>query len=109
MRGRILVLPVLEKFKELLGSPFLEQAHERTLKSFHFRAGYFGNPSIAVDETTSNLFEFKITGDIRVDEDPGQFTGRDDEFGYKVNSIVSVAAKLRGGSLIRTEFAVQLR
>ncbi|SRR6266550_4437452 len=109
MRGRILVLPVLEKFKELLGPPFLEQAHKRALNSLHFCAGYFGNSPIAIDKTTSNLFEFKITGDVRVDEDPGQFTGRDNEFGYKVNGIVSVAAKLRGGCLIRTEFAVQLR
>jgi hypothetical protein len=109
MRGRILVLPVLEKFKELLGSPFLEQAHKRALNSLHFRAGYFGNPPITVDETTGNLFEFKITGDVRMDEDPGQFAGRDNEFGYKVDGIVSVAAKFRGGFLIRTEFAVQLR
>ena len=109
MCGGILVLPVLEKFEKLLGSPFLKQAHKRALDCLHLGTGYFGNPSIAVDETTSNLFEFKITSDIRMDKDLGKFTRRDDEFGHKVDGIIFVATQLLGGCLIGTEFAVELR
>lgn len=109
MCGGILVLPVLKKFEKLLGSPFLKQAHKRALDCLHLRTGYFGNLSIAVDETTSNLFEFKITSDIRMDEDLGQFTRRDDELGYKVDGIISFATQLLGSCLTRAEFAVELR
>ena len=41
MSGRIVVLPVLQEFEELLGSPLLEETHQGRFDGFHFCGGDF--------------------------------------------------------------------
>ena len=40
------------------------------------------------------MLEFKVTGDIGVDEDFGEFTGGNDELGDQVDCVVAVATEL---------------
>lgn len=68
MSGWVLVLPVLQKLEEFLGTPLLEQSHQRALNCLHFRARHLGNLAIAINKTTSDLLELKVPSDISVDE-----------------------------------------
>lgn len=97
MSSRIVVFPILQKFKELFCATLFEKTHQRALDSLHLGARDLGNLAITVNETACDLFKLEITGDIGVHEDLGKFTRSDDELGYKVNSIVSVASELLRG------------
>ena len=68
MSGWVLVLPILQKFKELLGTPLLEQSHQGALNGLHFCAGYLGDLTIAIDKTTRDLLELKVPSHVSVDE-----------------------------------------
>lgn len=106
--SRVIVLPVLQELKELLSATLLKESHEGALDGLHLRARHFGDPAITVDEATSDLLKFQVTSDFGVDQNLREFTRGDDELGYEVDGIVPVAPKLAGGSLIWTEFAVEL-
>lgn len=82
MSGWILLPPILQKFKEFLGTPLLEQTHQRTLNRLQFRARYFGDLTIAINEAARDLLELKVSSDISVDEYLGQLSGSDDELWY---------------------------
>lgn len=108
MSSRIVVLPVLQELKELLGSPLLKEPHQRTPNGLHLRAGNLGNPALTINEATGDLLELKIASNIGVNEDPGELAGCNDELGNEVNGIVAVASKLRGRALVGSELAIQL-
>lgn len=108
MSGGILLLPVLNKLKELFRATLFKQAHEGGLDGLHLGAGDLGDLAIAVNERTRDLLELEVTSDIGVDEDVGQFTRRDDELGDQVDRVVPVASQL-GGGLGIAEFAIQLK
>ena len=105
----VLVLPVLEELKELLRPPLLKQAHERALESLHLIAGDLGDLAIAVDEAARDLLELEIASDVGVNEDLGQLSSGDDEFGNEVDCVVSVTPQLSRRALVWPELAVQLR
>jgi len=67
MSSRILVLPSLQELEELLCTSFLKKTHQRTPDRLQFSTRDLRNPAISVDETTSDLLEFQVTSDIRVD------------------------------------------
>jgi len=64
--------------------------------------------SIPINEASSNLFEFKISGNIGVDEDLGEFSRCNDEFRDKINGIVTVTAKVSRWGLVWSELAIKL-
>ena len=97
MGGRVLVFPALQEFEEFLCSPLLEKPHQRALDCLHLRAWYFGDLAITVYEAASDLLELKVTSDIGMDKDLGELARGNDEFGNKVNSVVTVASKLCRG------------
>ena len=92
----VLVLPVLEEFEELLGSPLLKEAHERTLDSFDLITGNLRDLALTVDKAASDLLELKVTSDLSVDEDPRQLARSDDEFGDEIHGVVTIPSKLSG-------------
>jgi len=108
MGSRVLVFPVLQELKELFGAALFKDAHERAPDSLHLSAGNLRDSAVAVHEATGDLLELEITSDVGVDEDLGQFTGRDDEFGHEVDGVVAVASKVCGGFDAGPEFAVEL-
>lgn len=109
MGSWIFILPPLQEFEELLRASLFKKTHERALHSLHLSTRDLGDPSITIHITSRNLFELQIASDVSVDEDFGEFTGRDDEFGNQIHSVVTVAPKLCGRRLIGPEFAIQLR
>lgn len=108
MSGRILVLPALQELEKLLRPSFLEQTHERALHSFHLRARYFRDLAITINKAASNLLELEVTCHIGVNEDLGQFTRGNDEFGDQINGVVAITSKLSRRGLISPELAVEL-
>ena len=109
MRSRIFVLPVLEELKELLRSPFLEQAHERAPDGLHLCARDLGDFAISINETARDLLELEIPSNVGVHEDLGQLARGDDEFGDKIDGIVAVPADVGGRLSAGAELAVELR
>lgn len=93
MRRRIFVLPVLEELKELLRSPFLEQAHERAPDGLHLCARDLGDFAISINETARDLLELEVSGHIRVYEDLRELSRCDDELGDKIDSVITITTK----------------
>lgn len=108
MSSRILILPALQKLKELLCPPLLKETHQRALNSFHFSTRDLGDPAISVHVATSDLLELEVTSNISVNEDLGKLSRCDDELGDKINSIVTVATEFSRGRVVRSELAIQL-
>lgn len=106
MGMRVLVFPALQELEELLGSPLLEETHERAANGLHLIAGDFGDPAIAVHVAAGNLLELQVANDVRVHEDLSELARRDDELGNQVHGVVSVATQLCGRALIWLELAV---
>ncbi len=106
--SRVIILPILKELEELLGSPLLEQTHEGTPDCFHLGTRDLGDPTITIDETSSNLLEFEVSGDISVDEDPRELSRCDDELGDEIDSIITVATQFSRRCLIWSEFTVEL-
>ncbi len=109
MGSGIIVFPVLKELEEFLGSPLFKETHQRTLDGLHFSTRDFGDPSITIDETPSNLLELEVAGDIGVNKDLCELHRSDDELGNEIDGIITVTAKFRGRLLAWTELAVQLR
>jgi len=74
MRSRVFVPPPLQKLKELLRAPLLEQTHQGAPDCLQLRARHLGDLAIAVDEATCDLFELKIPSNIGMDEDFSQLS-----------------------------------
>jgi hypothetical protein len=108
MCSRVIVLPVLQELEELLGSPLLEKTHQGRLDCFHFSGGDLWDPPISVDKTPRDLLELEVSGDLRVDQDLGEFARSEDELWYQINVVVPVLAELCGYGLFRAEFTVEL-
>lgn len=106
--SRVTLSPVLQELKELLSAALLKQTHERALYRLHFRARYFGNLAITIDETTCNLLELEVTCNLGMHENLCKFSRCDDEFGDKVDSVIPVATKLCWWCLIRSELPIEL-
>ena len=104
----VIVPPALEELEELLCPPLLEETHERTLERFYLVTGDLGDLAITVHKATCDLFELEVTSDVGVDKDLSELSRGDDELGNKVNSVISVASKLRRRALVWSELAVQL-
>ena len=109
MGSGIFILPALQKLKELLCASFLEKTHQRAPDSLHLGTWYLGDLSITIDKASCNLLELEVPGDIGMDKNLGQLSRSDDELGYEVDSIVTVATKLRGRCLVGPELAIELR
>src|SRR5882762_9164260 len=105
----VFIFPSLQELEELLRAAFLEEAHQWALEGFYLRARDLGYPAVTIYEASRDLLELEIASDIGVHEDLRKFTRGNDEFGHKVDSVVSVAPELGGRGLIRTEFAIKLR
>ena len=108
MSGRVFILPALQELEELLGAPLLKETHKRTLHGLHLVTGDLRDLAIAVHKATCDLFELEVTSDVGVDKDLSELSRGDDELGNKVNSVISVASKLRRRALVWSELAVQL-
>jgi hypothetical protein len=106
MGSRVLVLPSLQELEELLGTPLLEEAHERALDGLHLGAGDLGDPAIAINEATGDLLEFEISGNVRVHEDLGELARGNDELGDEIDGVVTVPAKLARRLRTSAEFAI---
>lgn len=104
----VFVFPSLQELEELLCPPLLKQAHQGALHCLHFCAGDLRDPAIAVDVATRDLLELKVTGDVSVNKDFCELSRGDDEFRYKIDSIVPVATEFRRRALVWSEFAIQL-
>ena len=91
MSSRILVLPSLQELKEFLRTSLLKKSHERALDCLHFCTGYFRDLAIAIDEATSDLLEFEVSSNVGMNKNSGEFTRSNNEFGNKIDCIVSVA------------------
>lgn len=108
MRCRIVVSPTLKELEELFGAPLLKQAHKRTLDSLHLCTRDFGDLAISEDKATGDLFELEVASDIGVNKDLSELSRCDDEFGNKIDGVISVSSKLCRGSLIGSKFAIEL-
>jgi hypothetical protein len=109
MGGWIFVLPALQELEELFGSTLLKKSHERTLDSLHLRTRNFRDLAVAVNKTTSDLLEFEIPSNIRMDENLSKLPRSDNELGNEVHGVVTVATKVGRGSLITPELPIKLR
>ena len=92
VRCRVFVLPSLQELEELLRASLLKETHQGAPHSLHFCAGDFGNPAISINETPSDLLEFKITGDVGVHKDFSEFPGRNDKLGNKIDGVITITA-----------------
>lgn len=54
------------------------------------------------------MLELKVTGDVGVDEDLGEFTRGDDELGDQVDCVVAVATELCWGLIRSLEVTIKL-
>ena len=108
MSGGILVLPVLKELEELLRSPLLEQAHERTPDGLHLVTWDLGDLAITIDEAASDLLELKVASDFGVDEDLRELARRDDKLGDEIHGVVAVTTELGGRGLLIPELAIEL-
>ena len=108
MSSRVFVLPALQELKKLLCPPLLKETHKWTLHGLHLRTGDLADLAIAIDEATCDLLELEVTRHIGMDEDASELARSDDEFGYEIDSVVAVAAKVlrRRGAI--PELAVEL-
>lgn len=104
----ILILPPLQKLKELLCPSLLKETHERTLDSFHLSARDLGDLTVPINKASSDLLELEVSGDIGVDEDLGQLSRCNNELWNQINCVVAVPAKLSGRALVWPKLAVQL-
>ena len=109
MRRRIIIAPLLEKFKEPLGAALLEKTHERRSDSLHFSTWHFGNAPVTVHIASADLLELEISGHIRVDEHIHNLAVSHHELWNHVYSIVTVSSDICWHRLARTELVVQLR
>lgn len=107
--SRILVLPSLQKLKELLRPTLLKETHQRALDSFHLSAGDFGDPAIPIHITSRDLLELEVASDIGVNEDLGELARCDDKLGDKVDSVVTIPTEFGGRCGIGPELTIQLR
>jgi hypothetical protein len=108
LRRWVIVLPVLQKLKELFRPPFLKQTHERTLDGLHLCARHLGDPAITVHEASSDLLELEVASYVGMHKDFSEFSGCNDELWNEINGIVAVTTELGRRGLIWSEFAVQL-
>jgi hypothetical protein len=104
----ILVLPILQEFEEFLGSPLLKETHQWTPHRFHLSAWDLRDGSISKHVATGDLFELEIASHVGVYENLSEFTGGDDELGNKIDGIVTIASKVRWGSPVGAELAIEL-
>ena len=109
MSSRVLVLPALEELEELLRPTLLKKTHERALYRFHLRAGDLRDFAITIYEAAGDLLEFKVTGNVGVDQDTRELSRGDDELGNKIDGVVTVTTEILGDGLVGSELAVQLR
>ena len=54
------------------------------------------------------MLKLQIACHVGVHEDLGEFSRGDDELGYQIDSIVTIAAEFRGWRTIWPEFAIEL-
>lgn len=85
MRNRIIVPPVLQKLKELLGPPLLEQPHQAASHGLHLGRGHLGDAPVPVDEGSCDLLELEVSEDVGVDEDLCELSRCEDELGDEVD------------------------
>lgn len=108
MGGRIIIPPVLQEFEEFLCTALFKEAHQWAFDCLHLGAGNFRDLSITVDEAPRDLLELEITSDIGVHQDLRELSGCYDKLGDKIDGIIPVTTKVRGRSLITTEFSIEL-
>jgi hypothetical protein len=108
MSCRVIILPGLQEFKELLGPSFFKESHKRGADGFHLGARHLGDLSITVDKRTGYLLELEITCHIGVNEDLGELAGSDNELGNEIYGVVSVSSQFFWNLLIRPELAIEL-
>ena len=108
MGSRILVFPSLKELEEFLRAALLKEAHEGTADGLHLVTWDLGDLAITVDEAACNLLEFKIAGNIGVDENLGELSRGNDELGDEINCVVTIPAEFLRRRLVWAELAVEL-
>ena len=108
MSSRIIVPPILQELEEFLRTALFKDTHQWAFDCLHLGAGNLRDLAVTVNEAARDLLEFEITSDISMHENLREFSGCYDELWDEIDGIISVTTKLRGRSLITTEFSKEL-